>query len=82
MNSIALIETNGRIYNYNDLINCLHQIGIGKGDILCVHTELIALGRPLVSKNEFLDSIITSNLSYLIIFKFIIFIFCFINHLT
>ena len=58
MNSLPLIEANGKIYNYNDLINYLHQIGIGKGDILCVHTELIALGRPLVSKNEFLDSII------------------------
>lgn len=55
---IQLIESGGKIYSYDDLVRSLREIGLKKGDTLCVHTELIALGRPLAGKDEFLSSII------------------------
>ncbi|WP_297986843.1 AAC(3) family N-acetyltransferase [uncultured Campylobacter sp.] len=55
---LALLEFNSKIYSYDDLIRCLRDIGIKDGDTLCVHTELITLGRPLVGKDEFLGSIV------------------------
>ena len=55
---LALLESKGKIYSYDDLVRSLVEIGIKNGDTLCVHTELIALGRPLVGKDEFLGSIV------------------------
>lgn len=53
-----LLECNGKKYSDEDLIEAFHELGISKGDILCVHTELFKFGTPLLSKNEFLKTLL------------------------
>ncbi|MBX1886680.1 AAC(3) family N-acetyltransferase [Campylobacter peloridis] len=53
-----ILEYNNKKYSNIDLINTFYDLGIKKGDILCVHTELFNFGIPLLAKNEFLQSII------------------------
>lgn len=52
------LEHNGKKYSDKDLIDAFYQLGIKKGDILCVHTELFNFGMPLLSRNEFLQTIL------------------------
>lgn len=52
------LEYNNKKYSDIDLINILKKLDIKKGDILCIHTELFKFGSPLLSKYEFLQTII------------------------
>ncbi|WP_144667049.1 AAC(3) family N-acetyltransferase [Campylobacter jejuni] len=52
------LEHNGKKYSDKDLIDAFYQLGIKRGDILCVHTELFNFGIPLLPKNEFLQTIL------------------------
>ncbi|HFJ1673332.1 TPA: AAC(3) family N-acetyltransferase [Campylobacter coli] len=52
------LEHNGKKYSDKDLIDAFYQLGIQRGDILCVHTELFNFGIPLLSRNEFLQTIL------------------------
>ncbi len=52
------LEHNGKKYSDKDLIDAFYQLGIKRGDILCVHTELFKFGIPLLSRNEFLQTIL------------------------
>ncbi|WP_257929572.1 aminoglycoside N3'-acetyltransferase [Campylobacter lari] len=52
------IEHNNKKYSNIDLIKTFKKLGIKKGDILCIHSELIKFGTPLLSKNEFLQTIL------------------------
>ncbi|TDJ80316.1 AAC(3) family N-acetyltransferase [Campylobacter volucris] len=52
------LEYNDKKYSNFDLIKTFENLGIKKGDILCVHTELFNFGIPLLKKNEFLQTII------------------------
>ncbi|EAJ0826043.1 TPA: aminoglycoside N(3)-acetyltransferase [Campylobacter jejuni] len=52
------LEHNGKKYSDKDLIDAFYQLGIKRGDILCVHTELFKFGVPLLSRNEFLQTIL------------------------
>ncbi|EDF9389126.1 acetyltransferase [Campylobacter coli] len=52
------LEHNGKKYSDKDLIDAFYQLGIKRGDILCVHTELMKFGIPLLSRNEFLQTIL------------------------
>ncbi len=47
------LEHNDKKYSDKDLIDAFYQLGIKRGDILCVHTELFKFGIPLLSRNEF-----------------------------
>ncbi|TXE89995.1 aminoglycoside N(3)-acetyltransferase, partial [Campylobacter volucris] len=49
---------NNKKYSNFDLIKAFENLGIKKGDILCVHSELFKFGTPLLKKNEFLQTII------------------------
>ena len=53
-----ILEYKNKKYSNIDLINTFYKLGIKKGDTLCVHTELFKFGSPLLSKYEFLQSII------------------------
>ncbi|ECP5270924.1 aminoglycoside N(3)-acetyltransferase [Campylobacter lari] len=52
------LEYNGKKYSNIDLIEAFKKLGITKGDILCVHTELFNFGTPLLPRNEFLQTIL------------------------
>ncbi|MCR6572453.1 AAC(3) family N-acetyltransferase [Campylobacter insulaenigrae] len=52
------LEHNNKKYTKDDLIKTLCEVGIKKGDIICVHTELFNFGTPLLPKNEFLQTIL------------------------
>lgn len=52
------LEHNNKKYSNFDLIKAFENLGIKKGDILCVHSELFNFGIPLLKKNEFLQTII------------------------
>ncbi|EAI3763079.1 aminoglycoside N(3)-acetyltransferase [Campylobacter coli] len=52
------LEHNDKKYSDIDLIDAFLKLGIKKGDILCVHTELFNFGIPLLPKNEFLQTIL------------------------
>ncbi|ECL9272947.1 AAC(3) family N-acetyltransferase [Campylobacter jejuni] len=52
------LEHNDKKYSDKDLIDTFYQLGIKRGDILCVHTELFKFGIPLLSRNEFLQTIL------------------------
>lgn len=52
------LEYNGKKYSDIDLMEAFKKLGIKKGDILCVHTELFNFGRPLLPRNEFLQTIL------------------------
>ncbi|MCR6581829.1 AAC(3) family N-acetyltransferase [Campylobacter insulaenigrae] len=54
------LEHNNKKYTKDDLIKTLCEVGIKKGDIICVHTELFKFGFPLLPKNEFLQTILES----------------------
>ncbi|HEB9288526.1 TPA: aminoglycoside N(3)-acetyltransferase [Campylobacter coli] len=54
------LEYNDKKYSNIDLIDTFLKLGIKKGDILCVHTELFNFGIPLLPKNEFLQTILDS----------------------
>ena len=53
-----LFEFEGKKYSNIDLIDAFLKLGIKKGDILCVHTELFNFGIPLLSRNEFLQTLL------------------------
>ncbi|EGK7475549.1 AAC(3) family N-acetyltransferase [Campylobacter lari] len=52
------LEHNGKKYSNVDLIEAFKKLGIKKGDILCVHTELMRYGLPLLPRNKFLQTIL------------------------
>ncbi|EAK0437082.1 aminoglycoside N(3)-acetyltransferase [Campylobacter lari] len=52
------LENNDKKYSNADLIEAFKKLGIKKGDILCVHTELFNFGTPLLPRNEFLQTIL------------------------
>ncbi|TXE85095.1 aminoglycoside N(3)-acetyltransferase [Campylobacter peloridis] len=52
------LEYNDKKYSNVDLIESFKKLGIKKGDILCVHTELFNFGTPLLPRNEFLQTIL------------------------
>ena len=41
-----------------DLKKQIQELGINKGDVLCVHSELFKLGKPLLHKESFLKEIV------------------------
>ncbi|EOI4396612.1 AAC(3) family N-acetyltransferase, partial [Campylobacter jejuni] len=52
------LEHNGKKYSDKDLIDAFYQLGIKRGDILCVHTELMKFGKALLTKNDFLKTLL------------------------
>ncbi|EAI3905184.1 aminoglycoside N(3)-acetyltransferase [Campylobacter lari] len=52
------LEYNDKKYSNVDLIEAFKKLGIKKGDILCVHSELFNFGTPLLPRNEFLQTIL------------------------
>lgn len=56
--NLKLIEHNGIPYYTRDLLDELKGLGIQKGDILCVHSQIFNLGKPLLPKHEFLHELV------------------------
>lgn len=59
------LKAKDKDYTKKDLIITLEKLGIKKGDILCVHTELFNFGFSLLSKKEYLSIYIESFLEVL-----------------
>lgn len=53
------IQAGEKIYTVQDLYEILERLQIGRGDVLCVHSQIFSFGRPLVSKENFLKIIIS-----------------------
>ncbi|EAK7966229.1 aminoglycoside 3-N-acetyltransferase [Campylobacter jejuni] len=56
----ALLKSHESLIYPKDLNYTLEKLGLKQGDTLCIHSELFKLGEVLVSKQEFLQSIIDS----------------------
>ncbi len=56
MSDISVI--NGKKITTQDLYNCLQQVGIEKGDIICVHSHLMGFGKPLLKRHDFMKAIV------------------------
>lgn len=54
----ALLEFEGKIFYDEDLKACFRKLGVERGDTLCVHTEIFNFGKAMLSKNEFLQSLL------------------------
>lgn len=54
----ALLEFEGKIFYDKDLIECFENLSLGKGDTVCVHTELFSFGKAMLCKDEFLQSLL------------------------
>ena len=54
----ALLEFKGKIFYDEDLITCLDNCGLKRGDTVCVHSELFGFGTPLLTRAEFLSAIL------------------------
>lgn len=55
---MLLFEANSRIYTSDDLAVALKNLGIKKGDMICVHSNLTQFGKILPRKNELLSGLI------------------------
>lgn len=53
-----LFEYNNKKYSCTDLLNCLQKLQVKKGDILCIHSNLVGFGKPQLPREEFLKKII------------------------
>lgn len=53
-----LIDYHGKTISDLDITKALRSVGLKSGDTACVHSELIAFGKPIVKKDEFLSSLI------------------------
>lgn len=56
MPDISMI--NGKKISTQDLYDCLKELGIEKGDIICVHSHLMGFGRPLLKRQDFMKAIV------------------------
>jgi len=54
----GLLKVGDIILTIKDLYVRLEQLSVQKGDVVCVHSQLYNLGKPLLHKNEFLQTII------------------------
>ncbi len=52
------IITNDKIVSVRDFYNALAFLEIKKYDIVCVHSQIFSLGKPLVGKDEFMQIIV------------------------
>lgn len=55
-----ILKSKNKILSLNDFSVALEQLGIRKGDTVCVHSQLFSLGSPLVAKDELLGGIISA----------------------
>ncbi len=53
-----LLVADGKVINTYDLREYLEQLGVRKDDVICVHSHLMSFGKPLLSRQIFLESII------------------------
>lgn len=53
-----IIMVRNETLSVRDLLNVLESLQIKEGDIVCVHSQIFGLGKPLVSKEEFMEVII------------------------
>lgn len=56
----ALLKSHKGLVYQKDLELALRTLGLHQGDTLCIHSELFKFGEILVSKKEFLQSILDS----------------------
>lgn len=52
------VQAGRKIYTVRNLYEILEKLQIRQGDVLCVHSQIFSLGKPLVSKKDFLEIII------------------------
>lgn len=53
-----ILSLNGKKLTVEDMQNVIKRIGIKKGDTLCVHSQVFSLGKPILSKEEFFETIV------------------------
>ncbi|MGH2266696.1 AAC(3) family N-acetyltransferase [Campylobacter taeniopygiae] len=53
-----LFKYQNKKYTQDDLIKTLYNLGIKKGDIICVHNEIYSFGIPLLPIKDFLNALI------------------------
>lgn len=53
-----LIKAGNQILYKEDLYNKLRQLGVKNGDVICVHSQIFSLGKPMLDKDVFLKTII------------------------
>ncbi|AQW82002.1 aminoglycoside N3'-acetyltransferase [Campylobacter pinnipediorum subsp. pinnipediorum] len=52
-----LFAFNGKTFSNEDLSQCLSELGIKNGDIICIHSSIFKFGKPLAKPDDLLLSI-------------------------
>ena len=52
-----LTEYNGKIFTDDMLVEAIQALGVKNGDVLCVHSDTFRLGKPLLSKQEYMSTL-------------------------
>ncbi|MBT0831072.1 AAC(3) family N-acetyltransferase [Campylobacter lari] len=58
MPDLKIVKSSQGFITQKDLVETLKNIGINKGDVVCVHSQLLKIGLPLVPKNKYLHTIL------------------------
>ena len=58
MQNIDISIVGEKVINTADLYETLRLLGVGYGDVICVHSDLMGFGKPLLRKKDFLKAII------------------------
>lgn len=53
-------KTEEREYRVRDLLDTFRLLGLKKGETVCVHSQLYSLGKPLLSKKEYLNVLVNA----------------------
>lgn len=56
---MEFLQAKDKNYTKADFCELLECVGVGRGDYICVHTELFNLGLPLVKKEQFLQILLS-----------------------
>ena len=56
MSDISIV--NGKVLTTQELYDSLEEVGVKKGDVICVHSHLMAFGKPLLKRQDFMNLII------------------------
>ena len=57
MQNVNISSIGKHIISTIDLYEALKSLGVKQGDVICVHSQLMNLGKPLLKKQEFLERI-------------------------
>lgn len=56
--AVPFLAYGDKVYTGLDFANALEDLGVRKGDTVCVQSQLYSMGRSLLSRNDFMETIV------------------------